>query len=362
MAKSKAERMREYRERKKEQLGDKWLKSERRRVRGYFVPMAELDDEKQMKLREQNKIRQARYRNEKKRSGNSEAAASSVITDGSNEPQPSTSTNAVTSTTSDTVLTVKLPFPTPSSKSTSGRKRASRALARSYRTIETLEDKVEDLQRKLRNAQRRLQCLEEKKTADTPKNQTEVVHRIASGKVIKKYRMKSTLEKMTNLNRRKSWSSKSVLPEKKRRLQDYRKRITDEIVQFLERDDNSRQLPGKGDAVKVDNTKSKKQKRVLNDYLYNLHLKFLAESPVKISRASFYKTRPKHISLVNFASRSVCLCSKHQNFCFLLRSMKSMNVTTCTSPDKFVEMYQGNQECLQELLQKVPENGGDIKF
>jgi len=295
----------------------------------------------------------------RKRSGNSEAAASSVITDGSNEPQPSTSTNAVTSTTSDTVLTVKLPFPTPSSKSTSGKKRASRALARSYRTIETLEDKVEDLQRKLRNAQRRLQRLEEKKTADTPKSkadqllkqsglrpeqvpeirkrlifseclseeiksakdaqkksckQTEVVHRIASGKVIKKYRMKSTLEKMTNLNRRKSWSSKSVLPEKKRRLQDYRKRITDEIVQFLERDDNSRQLPGKGDAVKVDNTKSKKQKRVLNDYLYNLHLKFLAESPVKISRASFYKTRPKHISLVNFASRSVCLCSKHQNF------------------------------------------------
>ena len=95
MAKSKAERMREYRERKKEQLGDKWLKSERRRLRGYFVPMAELDDEKQMKLREQNKIRQARYRNEKKKSGNSEAAASSVITDGSNEPQPSTSTNAV---------------------------------------------------------------------------------------------------------------------------------------------------------------------------------------------------------------------------------------------------------------------------
>ncbi|KAH3702424.1 hypothetical protein DPMN_077441 [Dreissena polymorpha] len=53
-------------------------------------------------------------------------------------------------------------------------------------------------------------------------------------------------------------------------------RITNEIVQFLERDDNSRQLAGKGDAVKVGNTKSKKQKRVLNDYLYNLHLKFLA--------------------------------------------------------------------------------------
>ncbi|KAH3702597.1 hypothetical protein DPMN_077621 [Dreissena polymorpha] len=125
--------MRENREREIEQLGDKWLKSERRRVRSYFVPMAELDDEKQMKIREQNKIRQARYRNKKKRSGNSEVAAASIITDESNEPQPSTSKNAITSTTSDTVLTVKLPCPTTSSKSTSGKKQASRALARSYR-------------------------------------------------------------------------------------------------------------------------------------------------------------------------------------------------------------------------------------
>ncbi|KAH3702425.1 hypothetical protein DPMN_077442 [Dreissena polymorpha] len=39
-----------------------------------------------------------------------------------------------------------------------------------------------------------------------------------------------------------------------------------------------------------------------------------------------------------------------------------MNVTKCTSPDKFVEIYQGNPEYLQEMLQKVPENGGDIKF
>ncbi|KAH3702380.1 hypothetical protein DPMN_077398 [Dreissena polymorpha] len=86
-----------------------------------------------MKIKEQNKIRQARYRNKNKRSGNSEVAAASIITDESNEPQPSTSKNAVTSTTSDTVLTVKLPCSTTRSKSTSGKKQASRALARSYR-------------------------------------------------------------------------------------------------------------------------------------------------------------------------------------------------------------------------------------
>jgi len=113
-------------------------------------------------------------------------------------------------------------------------------------------------------------------------------------------------------------------------------------------------LPRKQDAVK--SGKSKVQKRVMNDYMYNLHLKYLAEAITKISRTCFYKARPKHIALVNFASRSVCFCSKHQNFSFLLRALKSSRVNTCINPDKFVEIYKDSQSSLDKMLQKLPDD------
>ncbi|KAH3826746.1 hypothetical protein DPMN_128656 [Dreissena polymorpha] len=66
-------------------------------------------------------------------------------------------------------------------------------------------------------------------------------------------------------------------------------------------------MPGKADAVKGKSSSEKIQKRVLNDYMHNLHQKFLAESNFKIGRAAFYSYRPKHICPVNFASRNVFL-------------------------------------------------------
>lgn len=404
MAKSKAQRMREYRQKKKEQLGDSWLKAERERVRGYFVPIADLDDEARERKRERNKIRQARFRNKRRVDKANEASVANVNNMSNDIQQPSTSENVVSSS-SDSVLTVKMPFVVREKVSIRGRKRSSRALAKSYRTIETLQDRNEELKRKLKSAQKRLQRYENRvSSANTPKSKSDnllkrsginpkdvpevrkklilgeclseeiktakndqegnsakaqIVHRVASGKVIKKYRMKSTLEKVTNLNRRRNIKNKNVLPIKRKRLDDLRKRVNDKIQTFLERDDNSRQLPGKGDAVKAGNKKI--QKRVLNDYMYNLHLKFNAESDIKVSRTTFYKARPKYVSLVNFTSRSVCLCSKHQNFCFLLRSLKCLNVTSCTNPDKFVELYQDSPAVLNEMLDKIPE-GEEVKF
>ena len=52
-------------------------------------------------------------------------------------------------------------------------------------------------------------------------------------------------------------------------------RLHKDVKQFLEREDNFRQLPGKAGAVKGE----VKKKFVLNDYLHNLHLIFMAENP-----------------------------------------------------------------------------------
>ncbi|KAH3719428.1 hypothetical protein DPMN_062263 [Dreissena polymorpha] len=63
MAKSKAQRMREYRERKKQQIGEEeWLRQERNRRKIYFTPMAQMDEDKQLKVRERNRKCQQRFR------------------------------------------------------------------------------------------------------------------------------------------------------------------------------------------------------------------------------------------------------------------------------------------------------------
>jgi len=366
MAKSKAQRMKEYRERKKQQLGNKWLKIEKERIRAHRQSV-QINPEKKEHERELGRIRQARFRNKKKVN----CPLTSIDDQNQATEAPSTSEDAVSSST-DTLI-VRLPFvSTKSTSAVKGKKRASRALAKSYRRIETLEDKNEDLQRKLKNAQKRLLRYERKKferSALTPRSKadkllkesgikpdhvpdirkklvfgeclsteikeakaaqkqhdTGVVHRVASGRVIRKYRMRTVLQKSTGLNRKRLYVGKSVNKKIRSRLHEHRQQVIDSITAFLERDDNSRMLPGKQDAVK--SGKSKVQKRVMNDYMYNLHLKYLAEATTKISRTCFYRARPKHIALVNFASRSVCLCSKHQNFSFLLRALKSSRVNT----------------------------------
>ena len=162
MAKSKAQRMREYRERKKAKLGHLWLKAETDRVKGYYVPTSELNANSQRKRRLKNKENQFKFPNKRRTQNNVEPTQEPV------------SDNTISST-SDTTLTVRLPFKNSNTKSSSGKKRISRALSRSYKRIETLEDRNEDLQRKLKYAKRRLQRYEAKTQANTPKSKTDIV-------------------------------------------------------------------------------------------------------------------------------------------------------------------------------------------
>lgn len=68
---------------------------------------------------------------------------------------------------------------------------------------------------------------------------------------------------------------------KRQRLISERQTLTREVESFMERDDNSTCLPGKKDAHK--DGKEHIQKRILNDYIYNLHRKFLAENVLRFS-------------------------------------------------------------------------------
>lgn len=182
-------------------------------------------------------------------------------------------------------------------------------------------------------------------------NKKQVVMRIVTGKIVKKYKMKGLLAASTGLNRRKMKNvQKSISLSKRSCNKVLSQRIDQDIQHSLEREGNSKLLPGKADAVKVG--KDKVQKRVLNDYMYNLHTKFLAESTYKVSHATFCRKKPKVIAHVNFSTRSVCLCQKHQNFALKLRCLKIYKLSTITNPDKFMDTYN-TEEKLDTLLQGI---------
>ncbi|WAQ99020.1 hypothetical protein MAR_023393 [Mya arenaria] len=407
MTKSKSQRMKEYRARKKAMLGDEWLRRENQRVKSYFVPVSELPLRKREHKRELNR-KHARTHRRKRKIDTNYIEGQNDREEAMLEQEPSTSQENEISSTTDirTPLAIKMPFSSyqKSSRESRGRKRVSRALAKQYRTNETLRDQNEDLQRKLNSARKKLYRLKQKQLAtqqpSTPKSKSEsllreagidlsdpsaskvrqkvlfaecigneikaatqsnrkhVVMRIASGKIIKKYRMKYSLASLTGLNRRKmNGLQKTASICKRARNKVLNQRVENDIQIFLERDDNSRQLPGKADAVKVG--KSKVQKRVLNDYMYNLHTKFLTESSYKVSHATFCRKKLANITHVNFSARSVCLCQKHQNFALKLRCLKNNKVTSITSPDKFMETFDSEYK-LKAMLQNI--NCTTIKY
>ena len=81
---------------------------------------------------------------------------------------------------------------------------------------------------------------------------------------------------------------------KKSRLHESRNHLRQHITNFLELDENSTCLPSKRDAQKDDDEKV--QKRVLNDYMHNLHMKYLAQNPDKKS-ADRFSTRAEKLTM-----------------------------------------------------------------
>ena len=387
-------------------MGQMWMKKERERVKTYYTPTDLLSEKDKCKRREKNRINAKQFYFSKKNKNGDDGVSGDGDQTSSGDAETAVveeHDDGVSSTVrNENLLTVKMPFNTSASTSYAKKgpkKRQSRALKKSNQRIETLEDQNENLRRKLKTAHKRLNRFEamKQKGASTPRSKADAILKGAGlkpndvpdvrkqlvyaecmseevrvsvsksekpkeqakshtfGKVLKKYRMRSHLQKITFLERRKALKNNST---KKKIVRSRAERIKGDVENFLNRDDNSRVLPGKGDSVKVGT--DKKQKRILNDYLGNLHLKFVSEVDYKISRASFCRLRPKEVSLVNFTSRSVCLCSKHQNMGFKLRALKNMNVCTNTSPDSFVDMYKDVPSQFECVLSNITQS--KVKF
>lgn len=90
---------------------------------------------------------------------------------------------------------------------------------------------------------------------------------------------------------------RKIIEIKKRSpMEHLRLHLKTKVLDFLERDDVSRMMPGKQDVMASTNG-SKQQTRILCDYLQNVHDKFLSENPdIKMSFSYLCKLRPRHIT------------------------------------------------------------------
>ena len=388
MAKSKAQRMKEYRERKKAALGEAWFNAERKRVQAYYKPVSSLNKNEQKERRDKVRKKVQEYRKRQKSLQQKEGSDISEYS----SPGPSVSRetlsddeNGVSSATTCTSPPLIIKLPAINAKVVAGKQRVTHALQRANNNIKNLKRKNQTLQKAINTSRKKLEREKKKRIPliqkNTPRSKTDslmtqaglesnserlqpirkkliyaecisqevnktsgenprkrkIVANVVAGPVMEKYRLMSELKKSTKLTHRtvfsKTQSKKLTVDRRPRNLVVSRAHRRD-VEKFLCRDDNSRCMPGKGDVIKEG--KDQKQKRILNDYLHNLHLKFASEHSYTISLATFARYRPNYISLVNYASRNTCLCQKHQDFALKLRCVKNVGVNCLTSPDKYI--------------------------
>lgn len=399
MGKSRADIQKAYRERKKQALGQDFLKAERERVRQYYVPASLLSKKKRAERNQKNKLRNQLCRACK----NVRLNALRVRETSDDEPSDSGySSIAENPGNSSTPLIVKLPAMGSATRANGAKKARIRALAKAHKSISKLQQKKKELERKLKakskqieRINKRLKLTEQrsKQLNLTPNRQTQlevtnlglsptskkkiskkllltnvllvevrrtkdkstctkqaILHRIVSGKIAQKYRCLTGISKGTGLCRRAlmNCKSKSVLLEAKKRKCIFDS-IAKDVHEFLTREDNCRVQPGKGDVKKGHQT------RVLTDYMRNLHQKFVAENPsLKISLATFCCMRPKHVLLARFIARNACQCLKHQNMALKIHAMRKLCIKISENPENICT-HKDNLDSVFDEIDPKPD-------
>lgn len=101
-------------------------------------------------------------------------------------------------------------------------------------------------------------------------------------------------------------------------------RIKKSVKAFLSDDQNSRLTSGKKETIT--RKKEKKQIRLLNDTLINLHIKFQKETGSHISYKTFCRYRPFWIISPKSSARDTCLCAMHENMNLIVQALKSAKI------------------------------------
>ncbi|CAH1154504.1 unnamed protein product [Phaedon cochleariae] len=172
---------------------------------------------------------------------------------------------------------------------------------------------------------------------------------ILSGPIIKKYRMKQDLQKIV----KGSKLTKSSTSVQNRSAMERCKKIN-AIWKFLESDLNSKMCPGKKDYCSRNG--KIKQKRYLNDTMFNLHKIFLKKHPnIPVSYAFWCKNRPFHIVSKKVSSRDTCSCMVCLNMTLLIGTLSRLNVIKENNSNSVISSFCCENRTEKCLLRDCPE-------
>ena len=380
---SRAEIQKRYRERKKQQEGERYLARERVRQKKNYIPA-------EMLTRSAKKDRNDRIRERVRRCRRNKKIIQEEANRRENNPVSPQSSGYNSQDSAGEPLVVRV----PNARRNGPRKRLSKALRKANDKLRKVIAENINVRRKLKTLQRKVQRQDSKKKGPlTPRRTTEkqiksaglnktqaqkirkqlflgnvVFHEMkesakdknkrrkiqlygtVAGKIVQKYNCITKLSDELDINRKKlSKVIKQGVDVLKARRKRVIAKLQDSVVNFLEREDNCRMQPGKKDTTKSGTEKV--QTRVLTDYMSNLHQKYLSENPEsKLSLATFCRIRPKYIHLTGCLSRNVCLCTKHQNVALKLQMMRNEGIDVSKNPEIFIKENQKVEKT------QLPEN------
>lgn len=186
------------------------------------------------------------------------------------------------------------------------------------------------------------QITENYKSQTNNKDKKKVTEAV-NGTVIKKYKFVDYLASLTSTGSLRNKRYYRRVQLKKEMMQAKKK-----VVEFLANDECSRLTAGKKETITK--KKIKKQKRLLNDSLKNLHKKFTIEYPKykNMSYSLFCKFRPFWIVLTNVANRNTCLCKSHDNMKLLMLRISYHKMLKEKSDSELVRSLCCKKEHLEE--------------
>ena len=158
-----------------------------------------------------------------------------------------------------------------------------------------------------------------------------------SGNILRKYKLIHHAARRTNTDRRKlsKGLSKVINPNKSKR--GFEPNLYKAVINFYNRDDVLPHSTENATPKKVKQGKPCIQKRVLNDYLSNLHQKFVSEhTNMSCSFTAFTRMRPKNFVLAKFANRRTCPCTQHQSYALKLEMLRKYGGIPA-NPEAFVK-------------------------
>ena len=147
------------------------------------------------------------------------------------------------------------------------------------------------------------------------KGQKKDILDILHGSVLRKYKIKTAAMRILGINLR----NKRVTERKSLSRTMYSR-----VREFYERDDVSRMTSGIRNTVTVN--KQRRQRRVLNDTLRNLHVKFLSETSEKLSYTTFCRLRPFWVKHPTDRDRDTCLCRLCDNTYMMASALRQANI------------------------------------